>query len=124
MRTDIWVHLLIGACNVLPGMLMLLVDTDSPNRWMGYRTPASMKSDQTWAFANKLATKGLLWFGLIATLIHIFLFSIIDNSETVVLVVCGLMTLGFLIIFGVIELKLSNFFDKDGHPKQKDKDLF
>jgi uncharacterized membrane protein len=76
----------------------------SINGLYGYRTPMSRKSDKHWQFANKLASKILL-FGSIS----IFVFSAFAefvvqmNSQNLVLI---FFVACFLLTMSVVEIKL------------------
>lgn len=60
-------NVVVGIVLVLSGVLMLILRVRK-NYLIGYRTPASMKDEESWIFANKLAGKFMIVIGLLSTL--------------------------------------------------------
>lgn len=92
--------------------------------WFGYRTPASLKSEHTWKFANEYSAKAMLWVGITTILTQIFLYLTFENEEGQILISAGVMTIGIFLVLGITESKMSNLFDKDGQPKNPEADKF
>ncbi|GHE68191.1 SdpI family protein [Roseivirga thermotolerans] len=124
MTQALLIHAIIAFSALLPGVLMQFVNVESPNRWVGYRTPFSMKTQHTWEFANQFSAKAILWAGIITVAIQIVLYFVISSLEAQILITSGVMTLGFLMVIAITESKLHNRFDKDGMPKDLDADRF
>lgn len=90
---------------------------------MGYRSTRSMKSQESWDFANRYSGKLMFragWMTLVVSLVVMLL--ILFRSETVVsivsvvLVFCQLIPL--LAVLPMVEQQLKKRFDEDGNPKE------
>ncbi len=124
MNELIIIHLVVAFTAILPAIIMRFVDTEKPNMWFGYRTPASLKSEHTWKFANEYSAKAMLWVGITTILTQIFLYLTFENEEGQILISAGVMTIGIFLVLGITESKMSNLFDKDGQPKNPEADKF
>lgn len=83
------------------------------NGIFGYRTPRSFKSEQTWAYANRLASKFMLILG-ITGVFGAYLASYFNFNPVIV----HLVTLGLIIVLiFVVEILLHRKFDEEGNPK-------
>ena len=116
MDTLIWVHIVVAVSIILATVLMQFVNLDKPSNLLGYRTPASMRSPETWRFANKYAAKTLLWGTIVTLTVQIFAAFTIDQ-ECAILVTCGFLTLAMLGCLAMVEVQLHKRFDKEGKPK-------
>ena len=115
--------------NLLIPVIMLgsgkLFSKNSPKdiNWIiGYRTTMSMKNEDTWAFAHKVA--GAFWWKwgwiTLAVTAIVMLLLLGQSVELVSTVGCVLMFLQLIPVLAVIphtEKALRNTFDKDGNRK-------
>ncbi|WP_420387329.1 SdpI family protein [Roseivirga sp.] len=124
MEEGLLIHIIIGVSALLPGILMQFVNPKSQSRWMGYRTPMSLKSQETWEFANKYSAKACLWAGAITILTQLTLIFTLDNLEAQILITSGIMTLSVMGVLAITEIKLNNRFDNEGKLKNPEEDLF
>lgn len=114
--TLIWVHILVAFSVVLPAVLMQFVNLDKPNNMLGYRTPTSLKSAETWRFANKCSANIMLW-GTGITLTIQLVTALTMNQETAILITCGFLTFMLIGCLLYVEIELAKRFDKEGKPK-------
>ena len=118
-------NLLIPAIMLGAGKLFLKKAPKDINWIFGYRTTMSMKNDDTWAFAHKVA--GAFWWKcgwvtLVVTII-VMLLLIGQYVELVSSAGCSFMFLQLIPILAVIphtEKALHSTFDKDGNRKEKE----
>ena len=118
-------NLLIPAIMLGAGKLFLKKAPKDINWIFGYRTTMSMKNEDTWYFAHRIA--GAFWWKwgwitLAITVVAILL--ILNKSDEVVSAVgCILMFLQLIPVLAVIphtEKALRSTFDKDGSRKEKE----
>ena len=117
-------NLLIPAIMLGAGKLMQRNTPKDINWIIGYRTTMSMKNEDTWAFAHKVA--GAFWWkwGWVALVVTtITMLVLIGQSvEFVSSAGCILMFLQLIPLIAVIphtEKALRNVFDKNGNRKEK-----
>ena len=115
-------NLLIPAIMLGAGKLFTKNTPKDINWIIGYRTTMSMKNEDTWAFAHKVA--GAFWWkwgwvALVITVVGMLL--LLDRSvELVSTAGCILMFAQLIPVIAVIphtEKALRNTFDKDGKRK-------
>ena len=115
-------NLLIPAIRLGAGKLFLKKAPKDINWIFGYRTSMSMKNEDTWAFAHKVA--GAFWWKwgwvtLVITVVGMLL--LLGRSvELVSTAGCVLLFLQLVPVIAVIphtEKALHNIFDKDGKRK-------
>lgn len=115
----------MGSLLFLPGGLLsimgvvgLVLPPRRPNWWYGYRTPRSMRSQEAWDDANRMASMLLILVGFLSLntgLTCWFLTERPDIAVTIVALVTSVLALG---IFALVEVYLSRNFGKDGRPKR------
>ena len=117
-------NLLIPAIMLGSGKLFSKNSPKDINWIIGYRTTMSMKNEDTWAFAHKVA--GAFWWkwGWVALVVTtITMLVLIGQSvEFVSSAGCILMFLQLITLIAVIphtEKALRNVFDKNGNRKEK-----
>ena len=115
-------NLLIPAVILIAGKLMQRNAPKNINWIIGYRTTMSMKNEDTWAFAHKVA--GAFWWKwgwiTLAVTAGLMLFLLGRSVELISTVGCVLMFLQLIPVISVIpytEKALRNIFDKDGNRK-------
>lgn len=117
MDEIVWVHIIMALSALLPAGLMKLLNPDGTKKGPGYNTPSAHKTQETRTFANRYATKGMFWAGLVTITIQATLYFLIPDT-TNILITAGVMTFAFLTVVGLTERELSMRFDKDGKPKE------
>ena len=117
-------NLLIPAIMLGSGKLFSKNSPKDINWIIGYRTTMSMKNEDTWAFAHKVA--GAFWWkwGWVALVITVvgMLLLLGRSVELVSTAGCILMFLQLIPLIAVIphtEKALRNVFDKNGNRKEK-----
>ena len=90
---------------------------------IGYRTARSMKTRETWDFANRYSGKLLLragWFTLAVSLavmlLTMFRSEAVVSAVSLVLIFCQLIPLIGVIV--MVERALKRKFDRDGNPRE------
>ncbi|MEQ9008985.1 MAG: SdpI family protein, partial [Ekhidna sp.] len=85
--------------------------------WLyGYRTPRSMKSQESWNAANKYANDLMMYVAIITIISQIILYFIFPR-EIAVLTSCGLMCILLVLSLIVVEKFLKENFDQEGKRK-------
>jgi len=115
-------NLLIPAIMLGSGKLFLKKAPKDINWIFGYRTTMSMKNEDTWDFAHKVAGAFWLkwgWITLAVTVVTMLL--ILNKSDEVISIVgCIILFAQMIPLITVIphtEKALRNTFDKDGNRK-------
>ncbi len=118
----IFAHISMSVAALLPAMIMRFVDLDKPNKYMGYRTPWSMKSELTWRYANKTSAIYMLWSGVVTVTIQLATYFIVGSLTSLLITTVALMV-GIIISMIVTEMNLRKKFNKDGTLKNEFDDL-
>lgn len=92
--------------------------------YSGYRTPMSMKNEETWEYANRFFGKLWFRFGIAVGLISIIvLFFFIGKDKDTVgfagMIICYVQLVAILLPVIPTELALRRRFDKNGNRKDK-----
>jgi uncharacterized membrane protein len=120
-----WMHWIIGP--QLLGVIFLTAayiqkwyPPKKINALYGYRTPASMKNQQTWDEANRYSTKLMIRYALIMLAIGLLITALVENmrmdKDAFMLIKVGLMiasAIGMAVLLIInTEKHLHNTFDK------------
>ncbi len=89
-----------------------------PNHWIGYRTPRSMKSEETWKAANRYAAQRLQELARYATGLELLLFLLTDEP-TAILGGASLMAVAALAIIPLTERMLREREKNSGQVKRR-----
>lgn len=120
----ILVHVMLGFSAILPAFIMQFMDASEPNKLSGYRTKWSMKSQETWKFAQKYSARIMWWSTLFTITIQLFSVFTLENMTSFIVTVSAL-TLGLTLCILLTERQLRLRFNKDGSPKSaEEEDLF
>jgi uncharacterized membrane protein len=110
--------LLVPATMIGFGLLWKKHPPKDVNTIYGYRTPMSMKNDETWRFAHQYHAKIWLWIGLIVLVLSmIFAYVFRGNYEVSYLWIISIQTFIMLLSLIPTEKALKKKFDSDGRPK-------
>lgn len=115
--------LFVPVLMIICGIVMRKCHSDEPNDAMGYRTSRSMKNKDTWKFANELAGKLWIRFGIILTVIS-GIFSFIcfySNVKYGVWIMVSAMILQSAVMIATIypvEKALKENFDDGGNRRK------
>ena len=121
--------MMLGFNLIIPAIMLgagKLFSKDAPKdiNWIfGYRTTMSMKNEDTWAFAHKVAGAFWLKWGWITLAITVVAMLLILNksNEVISVVGCIVMFAQMIPLIAVIphtEKALRNTFDKNGNRKE------
>jgi uncharacterized membrane protein len=120
-----WMHWIIGP--QLLGVIFLTAayiqkwyPPKKINALYGYRTPASMKNQQTWDEANRYSTRLMIRYALIMLAIGLLITALVENmrmdKDAFMLIKVGLMiasAIGMAVLLIInTEKHLHNTFDK------------
>ena len=119
----IMVHVIIAASTLLVGGISKLMKPEKRNKFVGYRTKWSEKSQATWDFANEYSGNMMLWVATVSVTIEIAS-ALLLEALTSVIVSCAALTIGLTVAIVLTERKLRQKFNEDGSPKTLDADLF
>jgi len=122
--------IILGFCMLLPSIMIILgmIFSKTPpkkmNKIAGYRTEKSMKSQETWDFANRYAGKLFIKWGSILLIFSILIPFMVRNAleDIQALLVVALVVLQTVIIcFTIIpvEKALKENFDEQGLKRQE-----
>lgn len=115
----ILVHMIMASSTILPAFLMHFIDIDEPNKLVGYRTKWSMKSEETWKFAQKYSSKLMWWAAAISITVQVFSVFIFER-ETSIIVAVAVFTVAMMAAIVITERQLRLRFNKDGTPKSNE----
>ena len=112
------VCILPGSIFFIVGILMKYFTPKYPNLWFGYRTPFSVKNEQTWKEANSYSANLAIAFGILNAIIWGYLgYEFRDNPNNPIVASIGAPTViasaALLII--LTEWHLRKIFNKDGN---------
>lgn len=106
---------------VFPGLILSKGQPSEPNNLIGFRTKQSSLSKETWRYANTLAGKLILKYGIIYLLLNIiiFVFMIIfkfSGKITIYLFYfqAGIFVLLYIIMYLKVQKSLKKEFDSNG----------
>jgi hypothetical protein len=111
-------HIIMAVANIMPALIMksLATSGNEPNKHIGYRTKASLRSNETWYYAQKRSADLFMWnaIGMISIQIISYL---LFQSETSIIITTVAVLVSIIIVLFVVELELRKKFDKEGKPK-------
>jgi len=107
---------MMGVSTLLPALIMKNLDLEKPNMWIGYRTTWSMKSVDTWRYANTKSADYLLWAALSVIAIQATTFFLLE-PEISLLIAAGTLVAAIAATMIKTEMGLRQNFDKEGNPK-------
>lgn len=116
--TSIFVHLLIGPIILLVGYLFKKYPPKKINYIYGYRTPMSMKNENTWKEGNEFSMKMMMNVGVLTTFFQIITHLLFGIGTAIMLSSCFLVV-ALLVMVILTEIHLRKRFDKDGNWKDE-----
>ncbi len=123
MELILSVSLIYDLVLFIPGWIMWRFPPRKINWFYGFRTARSMKSAETWTYANRRC--GRLFMMLSAVFLGILLLSCLalwafgmpaEDPETLLLFPTGLLLFFIFLPILIVEKELKRKFDGDGHP--------
>lgn len=117
----ILVHVMMAFSTILPAFIMQFIDIDEPSKLVGYRTKWSMKSNETWKFAQKYSSKMIWWSAAVSITFQLFSIFIFEAQTGIIATACVFTaSIGVAIVATERQLRLR--FNKDGSPKQSERE--
>ncbi|MGB5647103.1 MAG: SdpI family protein [Muriicola sp.] len=103
--------LFVGIAFLLMGNLLRIFPPKKVNRWYGYRTSSSMRSQERWDFAQIIAAKEMIKQGFLLTLFGIFtgFFFHFDEMTNVILIVSLVLVSSIAMIYFTERALKKNF---------------
>ncbi len=92
--------------------------TPATPSFFGYKSRLSVKNDETWVYANKLANKILL-FNIIALIVFSLIAPKLFEEETAVIFPLIAFTVLSVLVVPIVEILLRREFDKNGIRKNR-----
>ena len=109
-------HIIMGISTIMPAVLSKAMISDEPNKFIGYRTKWSLKSNETWKFANQKMGNLMIIASLVTITVQVFTYFVI-GTETALIITVIVMLISLAVVFIIIEHGLRKNFNKDGSPK-------
>ena len=105
------IPVLTGLIFTIVGVIMWNFPPKKINRLYGYRTKNSMKSQETWDFAQKFSASQMIKLGLLLAMTGMIGFVINTNERTGMIIGFCLMFLMIIILLIRVELAIKNKFN-------------
>ena len=83
------VHVVMAFSIVLPAVLMKTIVTEYPNTFVGYRTPASVRSKEAWDFSQPYSANLLAWSAGVTILTQIATFFTLPADTSIMVTAWG-----------------------------------
>jgi len=103
-------QLLVTAVFLLCGVIMMRFPPKKINPWYGYRTLASMRSEEAWKFAQKLSARRFILLAAGSAIISVIVWLSELQEPWVPLVMLASLIGGFVYLFRSVEKKLARRF--------------
>lgn len=103
-------QLLVTAVFLLCGLIMMRFPPKKINPLYGYRTLASMRSEEAWQLAQKLCARRFILLSLFSAVIAVFVWLADLQEPWVPLVMLASLIGGFIYLFRTVEKKLARRF--------------
>ena len=103
-------QLLVTAVFLFCGLLMLKFPPKKINPLYGYRTLASMRSEEAWKFAQKLSARRFILLAACSAIITVVIWWSELQEPWVPLVMLASLIGGFIYLFRSVEKKLARRF--------------
>ena len=117
--SEIILHLLVGPLLLTIFYIVKAKPPKKINKVYGYRTPASMRTQETWDFANEYSTDWmikLMW--VLVVFIQLPSYFLFESSISIMLSVGAMLIFLFVPIL-MTEQRLKQMFDEDGNWKDE-----
>ena len=111
--TKLAAFLMMGPLILIVGVIFKYYPPKKINPLYGYRTPRSMKNEDTWQLANTYSANLLIAAGLFTCIAQVIFWDTDIESFLIVGLACLLGGLGLSIL--LTEMRLRKTFDKDGN---------
>jgi uncharacterized membrane protein len=102
------IYWLTGILLLIIAIVFYLFPPANRNGFYGYRTAASMKDDESWAFANKFSSKVFLITSIMTVLVQVVVYLLIGVSNATVLGVNIFAASDLLFVILLTEQALKN----------------
>ena len=110
-----------GSIFFIVGIVMKYFTPKYPNLWFGYRTPFSVKNEQTWNEANSYAANIAIVVGVLNAVVWGYLgykFSDDPNNQIVGSIGAPIIIISAAMLLILTEIHLRKIFDKDGKRRE------
>jgi uncharacterized membrane protein len=114
----ILVHVMNAFAIILPALIMKSMDKagSEPNKLVGYRTKASMRSNEAWFYAQKRSADLMIYSVYVVLSVQVLSFVFLEAQMSIILISSVLVAAIFAMII-IVEVELRKKFDKEGKPK-------
>ena len=108
-----WFSLLLGGILILTGRIMLAYPPKKINWIYGYRTPASMKSQERWDFAQIVSSDAMIWVGISTTAFGLIVWALGYEELASIFTIIGWNLLNLLVLYLYTERKINQEFGEN-----------
>lgn len=114
----ILVHVMNAFAIILPALIMKSMDKagSEPNKLVGYRTKASMRSNEAWFYAQKRSADLMVYSVYVVLTVQVLSFVFL-NAQTSIIVMTSTLVAAIIVMMVIVEVELRKKFDKEGKPK-------
>ncbi|WP_188620832.1 SdpI family protein [Flavobacterium suaedae] len=104
------ISLLVGIIFLITALILFKFPPKDINHLYGYRTSRSMKSQESWYFAQRYSAIRMVWLSIVLILFGIIDLFYLEGYEITMYVGLALMILGFIYIIITTERELKKRF--------------
>lgn len=106
-------HIGFMLCSIFVVMLLRFVKPGKNNSFVGYRTPLSMKNEETWREANRYSARIQIWVSIIFCMLTVSSYLLVGGMTSFYL--CSfLLAIMSISVIPITEYNLRKKFDADG----------
>ena len=102
-----WFSLLLGGILIIIGRFMLAYPPKKINWIYGYRTPASMKSQERWDFAQIVSSDAMIWVGISTCIFGMFIWFLGYEDVVSIFTILGWNILNLIVLFFYVERRIN-----------------
>lgn len=115
-----YIIVLLPIIYILGGMLLIFFPPRNINSIYGYRTTKSMKSNEVWVYAQKVAglTNLIVNIPLFICAFIVYNFVNVNNETTISIIILVVeLIISTTLVFVIPDKMIDKYFDKDGKKK-------
>ncbi|EGV43506.1 SdpI family protein [Bizionia argentinensis JUB59] len=102
-----------GLIFIVVGLVMLIFPPDKINSLYGYRTKNSMKTKETWGFAQKYSSKEMMKLGALLSMTGLLGFIYQPSENTATIIGSGLIILVVIVLIIRVEAAIKRKFKSE-----------
>ncbi|MFT6053922.1 MAG: hypothetical protein ACJAS3_000498 [Roseivirga sp.] len=116
----ILVHIMNAFAIILPALIMKSMDKSGsePNKLIGYRTNASLRSNDTWFYAQKRSADLMVWSVYLVLSVQVVCFVFLEAKASIIVMTSALVA-AIIALIVIVEIELRKRYNKEGKPKSE-----